>query len=548
MTISPRSTAIVSSNNNTTDVSMQEAGRSNITEVKHTTLEESIHAAGVEVDNEFSQISEDQKQPLQPRHICSLGTGEVVHILVLKAKDRETTPRFELFIQTIARDLYRLEAGVTDVRICHPRIGKVAIVITFLSKEDLFKFQRGPELELLRTMRNMISKTEVISGENMKNNMNNNMNRTIRSTLGKTKDDKIKDDKIKDDKTKDDKTKDDKTNSRKGLKKYIDNTDNEDDDLEAMCEEIDPFNPPDSIDHREMLSELGIGTLPSPRGLLSKLSPQEVSNLNFSTIAAKSMMNYGSLGSVKTTELIGHPEYILSGSLMPSVHTLATLVDYLKENVIGQSHQDHDVKNVAKEISKWYPRPEEYNKYIHWDSTDPKKYTRNLIYGNNDFECILMCWPPESMSAIHCHDLSSCWVALVEGDVWEVQYSMPELDRGFLVNQMKNPTGAVGKCGTLKKLRESQLSFDGVSVTYANNDIGVHRVENRTTKPAYTMHVYAPPLRKIKIFKECGKAWVHTVGATSFLSNDGYKTGLWTRTTNPDGVLDVDAWNADRLD
>ena len=41
---------------------------------------------------------------------------------------------------------------------------------------------------------------------------------------------------------------------------------------------------------------------------------------------------------------------------------------------------------------------------------------------------------------------SSCWVALVEGEVHEVQYTMPVMDKQFIEKEMKNPTGAVGRC------------------------------------------------------------------------------------------------------
>ena len=64
----------------------------------------------------------------------------------------------------------------------------------------------------------------------------------------------------------------------------------------------------------------------------------------------------------------------------------------------------------------------------------------------------------------------------------------------------------------------------GLTVAYANNDIGVHRVENRSPdKPAYTMHIYAPGLRKIKVFKEQGNVCVHTVAHVSLMSEDGSK-------------------------
>ena len=134
-------------------------------------------------------------------------------------------------------------------------------------------------------------------------------------------------------------------------------------------------------------------------------------------------------------------------------------------------------------------------------------------------------------------------VVLVEGSVVEVQYNSPKFDKKFIAEEMKNPTGAVGRCTKLRVLNEAVLSEDALTTSYANDDIGVHRIENRTDKPAYTVHVYAPGLRKMKIFKESGEVSVFTVGSIPYMSEHGNRTGRWGSDTNPDGILDVTAWN-----
>lgn len=234
--------------------------------------------------------------------------------------------------------------------------------------------------------------------------------------------------------------------------------------------------------------------------------------------------------------------FTTSGSLMPAAHTLNSLLCYLKLNVVGESHSAHNVRNIQKEINKWFPRKVEYEKYVHWDECDPSKYTRNLIFSNLNMDVILMCWPPESKSSIHDHDKSSCWVVMVEGSVYEIQYALPQLDRKFMETEMKNPTGAVGRCGKLRIIQEYKLDMGGCTSTYANNDIGLHCVENRTSKPAYTLHVYAPPLSKMKIFRETGEVTVHKVTSVPFTSREGTRCP-----GNPgEGILDVEAWNSDQ--
>ena len=66
---------------------------------------------------------------------------------------------------------------------------------------------------------------------------------------------------------------------------------------------------------------------------------------------------------------------------------------------------------------------------------------------------------------------------------------------------------------------------------------------NRSSEPAYTLHVYAPGLRKMKLFQESGQVCVFTVANVSYMSEYGNKTGEWTVETHPDGILDCNAWN-----
>mmetsp|Transcript_23159 Transcript_23159/g.59528 ORF Transcript_23159/g.59528 Transcript_23159/m.59528 type:complete len:447 (-) Transcript_23159:244-1584(-) len=334
----------------------------------------------------------------EPRKLCSLGTGEVVHILSFRAKDDAHVEPFERIVQRIAYELHEMHAGVSDVRVCHPQCGEATFVVTVVSEfeSQRFKTHIAPRLSAA---------------------------------------------------------------------------------LAGVCAD-------------------------------------------------------------------GGPTFSRSGSLMPQAHSLSSLLDYLQTTVIGKDHTHHDIASVRHELAKWFPRREEYTPFVHWDEHDPSKYTRNIIHSSEELEVLLMCWPPHTKSSIHCHDESSCWVSAVEGQVVEVQYQLPKLDRAFLKKSFKDPTGAVGRCGPLKVTNVVTLGLpDSPQDTYANNEIGIHRIENRTDEPAITLHVYAPRLRKMTVFREVGDHSVATVAAVSYMSEGGEKTGLWSKETHPDGVIDVDAWN-----
>lgn len=363
-------------------------------------------------------IVQAERPKKRARHICAMGTGEVVHVLSYRSAPGKIED-FERVVQGLARCLYNMEAAVTDVRVCHPCCGEVVFIITFITRPALEKFIEGPQ---------------------------------------------------------------------QGFE-------------ESLVGLVDvPENAP--------------GRARRPRS---------------NSTASSSLAVFSA-----------------SGTLMPSAHTLGSLVDYLKKNVKGNDHSAHDVRAVSKELERWFPRPSEYTKYINLDKANPKKYTRNLIYGNEHFDCILMCWPAGAMSSIHGHDKSSCWVNVVEGTVHEVQYALPQLDKKFLEAEKNDPASAVGYCGRLKVVNVAKLDTGGVVGTYANNDVGVHRVENRSDKLACTLHIYAPPLRKMKIFNEDGRVHVHVAtanldnasgGGGSIMGPEGHARG------RPEECFDVAAWN-----
>ena len=378
-----------------------------------------------------SRPAKKRRQNVASRHLCAMGTGEVVHILSYRALP-DAVDAFELVVQGLARELYAMEASVTDVRVCHPRCGEVVLCLTFITKAALEKFAEGPQRTFEASLRGLVA-----------------------------------------------------------------------------------GGPGTTSSSSSSSSLIPTSALTSSKCLVSPLAV-----------------------------------FSASGTLMPAAHTLHSLVEYLRQNVHGTDHTAHDVRAVSKELEKWFPRPSEYSQYVRLDKAHPKKYTRNLIYGNEHFDCILMCWPSGSMSSIHGHDKSSCWVNVVEGTVHEVQYALPQLDKKFLEAEKNDPAGAVGHCGRLKVVNVAKLDTGGVVGTYANNDVGIHRVENRTDKLACTVHIYAPPLRKMKIFNEDGRVHVH-VATANLDSREGGTVGQ--SIMGPEGhasggtpCFDVVAWNGTR--
>ncbi len=85
------------------------------------------------------------------------------------------------------------------------------------------------------------------------------------------------------------------------------------------------------------------------------------------------------------------------------------------------SNTIEELKHTAKElrlpdlrrlISNLKPDRGEIDPYIHFSD---ERYSRNLVYKTDDFECLVLCWKPGQRSPIHDHANSICAVYTLDG-------------------------------------------------------------------------------------------------------------------------------------
>jgi len=69
-------------------------------------------------------------------------------------------------------------------------------------------------------------------------------------------------------------------------------------------------------------------------------------------------------------------------------------------------------------------------KYIHWSS---KFYTRNLIYKDERFEMMAICWDKGQVSRVHNHWDQRCWMMVPIGKLLGQNFGIEEIDesRGY---------------------------------------------------------------------------------------------------------------------
>ena len=116
---------------------------------------------------------------------------------------------------------------------------------------------------------------------------------------------------------------------------------------------------------------------------------------------------------------------------------------------------------------------------------DESRYTRTCVYRCEDFEVLLLRWPPGSVSQIHDHGGQRCWFTVLEGALRVDDYA--RLDRGTI------PDVAV-----IYYQRSQIYSAGGVDARKGRFDL--HRVANAGTADAVSLHVYARPLDAFLVY------------------------------------------------
>ena len=101
-------------------------------------------------------------------------------------------------------------------------------------------------------------------------------------------------------------------------------------------------------------------------------------------------------------------------------------------------------------------------------------YVRNLIDGDDRFELMVICWGPGQKSRVHDHEKSRCVFTVIQGRIDESLYDF----------DLKHQRDDVLEEGHVSHVENSQL----------------HSVGNSTSTPSVTLHLYFPPIKRVKLF------------------------------------------------
>lgn len=136
--------------------------------------------------------------------------------------------------------------------------------------------------------------------------------------------------------------------------------------------------------------------------------------------------------------------------------------------------------------------------YLHPSS---ERYTRNLVYRNDLFEVMVLCWDVGQKTPIHNHDNQLGWLSIQKGMLSLQNYRRTSCIHG---GPGKDPAHCKAGFPSPVELEEvSRIAISGVgAVTTTDRDDTIHEIANIKAfqEPAVSVHVYSRPLDSCVVF------------------------------------------------
>ncbi|RDA90456.1 hypothetical protein CP533_3938 [Ophiocordyceps camponoti-saundersi (nom. inval.)] len=141
----------------------------------------------------------------------------------------------------------------------------------------------------------------------------------------------------------------------------------------------------------------------------------------------------------------------------------------------GLTSDDVDVGFLRRLMEEYDSGQVGWLKFAFGDSS--RGYTRNLVdEGNGKSNLLVLVWSPGKGSPIHDHGNAHCLMKVLRGSLTETRYAFPDESAD------EKPMTVI-----------SERTFKENGVTYMADELGLHRVSNRGSDFAVSLHLYTPP-------------------------------------------------------
>jgi len=149
--------------------------------------------------------------------------------------------------------------------------------------------------------------------------------------------------------------------------------------------------------------------------------------------------------------------------------------------------------------------------YVHWNDSF---YTRNLIYRDDLFEVLALCWRPGQKTPIHSHNGQLGWMLTLQGEVAIQEYRYLRCSSPENRNVVGIDCLAGGRDVELEPLSGVTSTNDG-KVATVDKGHTIHQIENINGAKAgtVTLHIYSKPIDSCVAFdlrtQRCGRRSLH---------------------------------------
>jgi len=167
----------------------------------------------------------------------------------------------------------------------------------------------------------------------------------------------------------------------------------------------------------------------------------------------------------------------LAGTSMSTASTQH--LDQLVSALVAEFARDTRGKAVAKLLASYAAQHDDWRSFALFA---PDAYTRNLVARHESFELIVLCWQKDQESPVHNHAGQQCWMAILDGDIEEIQFEEPR----------------AGHAGPLKRT-SSRVCARG-KVAYIDDDIALHVVRPVPGTMGASLHLYSRPIETCGIY------------------------------------------------
>ncbi len=162
---------------------------------------------------------------------------------------------------------------------------------------------------------------------------------------------------------------------------------------------------------------------------------------------------------------------------MAAVEAKRISIDELVEGLRSIRDENFVCEPVYDFLASHPVEVESIQNYLHWSSNF---YTRNLIYKDERFELMAICWDKGQVSRVHNHYDQRCWMMVPVGRLKGQNFSIDEIDE------------STGHC----KLRETdEFELSDCLTAKVELEEPVHQILNLAEfdERAVSLHIYSKP-------------------------------------------------------